>query len=358
MWVESLEVADLRNIRHVHCVLGPGLNVFAGRNAQGKTSLLEAVALLARGRSFRTDEVRTLVRRGCVSLRTRGATVSDDRITHLEVEVGLGEREKRLLKVDGREVPPGTYQGRLEAVVYSTDRLRVVRGPMRDRRQFLDRGASALWPLYRQTVREYERIVRQRNAALESGARDLPAWDERFVVLGAALRERRGEYVRRLRAELLHGFAPRGERYDVVLTPSVEGGLAEQRRVLETALYDRRRDEQRARRSLVGPHRDEVGLQVNGVEAGESASSGQARSLLLALALATLAVYRAEQGQAAVALLDDLDSELDEERTAALCREVASRGQALVTTAHPGWARRLGGETRLFTVEDGEVTAA
>ncbi|MGH9887829.1 MAG: DNA replication/repair protein RecF [bacterium] len=356
--MESLEVADLRNIRHARCVLGPGLNVFAGRNAQGKTSLLEAVALLARGRSFRTDEVRTLVRRGAASLCTRGATMSDDRVTHLEVEVGMGDGEKRRLRVDGRDVPPRAYQGRLEAVVYSTDRLRVVRGPLRDRRQFLDRGAAALWPVYRQTVREYERIVRQRNAALEQGARDLPAWDERFLELGATLRERRAEYVRRLRTALGHGFSPRGEVYDDVITPAVEGGVDAQRRVLETAMVARRRDEQRARRSLVGPHRDEVALQVNGVEAGEFASSGQARSLLLALALATLAVYREEQGQAAVALLDDLDSELDEERTAALCHEVASRGQALVTTAHPGWARRLGGETRLFTVDGGEVTAA
>jgi DNA replication and repair protein RecF len=71
VWVEEIEIADLRNLRHVRVGLGPGLNVFAGRNAQGKTSLLEAVALLARGRSFRTDEVRTLIRNGSSSLRGR-----------------------------------------------------------------------------------------------------------------------------------------------------------------------------------------------------------------------------------------------------------------------------------------------
>ena len=87
----------------------------------------------------------------------------------------------------------------------------------------------------------------------------------------------------------------------------------------------RRRDEQRARRSLVGPHRDAVGLLVNGEEAAASASSGQARSLLLALALAILEVYRAERGAPAVALLDDLDSELDEERAARAC---AARSRA------------------------------
>ena len=89
-----------------------------------------------------------------------------------------------------------------------------------------------------------------------------------------------------------------------------------------------------------------------------AASSGQARSLLLALALASLEVYRQETGSAAVALLDDLDSELDEARATELCREVGSRGQALVTTAHAGWARRLADVGRLFEVEAGEVRAA
>lgn len=358
--MERLEVADLRNIRHVHFELGPGLNVFAGRNAQGKTSLLEAVALLARGRSFRTEEAGALVRRGALRVRASGNAVAEARVTRLEVEVCVdGGAARRLLKVDGHEVPPRSYQGRLEAVVYSTDRLRVVRGPMRERRQFLDRGASALWPAYRQTVRDYERVVRQRNAALERDGADVPAWSERFLDLGAALRRRREEYAGRLQRELDQGFRPRGEQYEVALSPAPAADLPAHRAELERELETRSRDERRARRTLVGPHRDAVALLVNGEDAGEFASSGQARSLLLALALATLAVYRQEHGQAAVALLDDLDSELDEERAAALCEEVGARGQALVTTAHPAWARRLRGPgLRLFTVEDGQVTAA
>jgi DNA replication and repair protein RecF len=131
----------------------------------------------------------------------------------------------------------------------------------------------------------------------------------------------------------------------------------EHQHLLREELGRRRRDEQRARRSLAGPHRDPVRLSIDGVDAAEHASSGQARSLLLALALAALEVYREERGDTAVALLDDLDSELDEARASQLCREVAERGQALVTTAHPGWARRLG-LGRMFTVDEGRVTAA
>jgi DNA replication and repair protein RecF len=357
MWVSRLHVRDLRNLRDVAVEMEPGLNVFVGRNAQGKTSLLEAVGLLARGRSFRTEDTRELIRHGTGGLWAGGSAREDDRASELEIELTATARR---LRVDGRDVAPRGYHGRLEAVVYSTDRLRVVRGPMRERRAFLDRGAAALWPAYRQALRDYERVVLQRNAALVNGTRDLAAWDERFVRHGAALRQRRAAYVERLRGALAgERFAPAGERFDVSLGPCGEpAGEETHRERLRAEVDARQRDERRARRSLVGPHRDAVALTVDGREAGEVASSGQVRSLLLALALAALSVYRQERGTSAVALLDDLDSELDEHRASALCREVAARGQALVTTAHPEWARRLGGLARVFEVEEGRVRAA
>jgi DNA replication and repair protein RecF len=356
VWLEEVQIQDLRNIQSARLALGPGLNVLVGRNAQGKTSVLEGVALLARGRSFRTDDVQSVVRRGQSVLRAGAVAREAERTTRLEVEVGGGARRFR---VDGRDVTPGAYQGRLEVVVYSTDRLKVIRGPMRERRQFLDRAASALWPAYRQAVREYERVVQQRNAALERGGSDLPAWDDRLVETGGRLRARRAGYVARLQDRLSAAFAPEGERYGVSLLPGPpRNGEDEERAFLARELAGRRRDEGRIRRTLAGPHRDTVMLSVDGADAAEAASSGQARSLLLALSLAMLEVYAQERGQAAVCLLDDLDSELDEGRASALCREVARRGQALVTTAHAAWARSLADEGRVFAVAGGEVRAA
>jgi DNA replication and repair protein RecF len=357
VWVERLEVSELRNIEKAEMVLGSGLNVLVGSNAQGKTSLLEAVGLLARGRSFRTEQTATAIRKGSDALRARGTAVASGRTSRLEVEVRSTARRYRL---DGRDVPPRDYQGRLEVAVYATDRLRVIRGPMRERRALLDRGASVLWPAYRQAARDYERVLAQRNAALEAGREDVEAWDERFVELGARLRHRRGVYAQRLRAALRNGggFPDAPEAYDVAAQPDHGADEEGQRAALQQELRGARSEERRARRSLVGPHRDTVALRVDGEDAALTASSGQARSLLLALTLAAIEVYRKERGEAPVALLDDLDSELDEARLLAVCRGAAERGQVLVTTAHRDWVTRLDGRARVFEVRDGRVRAA
>jgi DNA replication and repair protein RecF len=355
VWLRHLAINDLRNIRDVSLDLQSGLNVFCGRNAQGKTSLLEAVGLLARGRSFRTEDSPSLIRRGAGGLRTRGEVARDDRSNALEVELEPGRRQFR---VDGRDVVPREYQGRLEVVVYSTDRLRVIRGSMRDRRQFLDRSAGALWPSYRADARAFERVLTQRNAALQDQSSDLDIWTERFVDLGARLRERRAAYAARLSVALADGFRPQGEDYRVTVRPEVPATESEMRQALAGELHALAARERASGRTLAGPHRDTVMMLLNGCDAAHEASSGQARSLLLALVLATLEVYREETGHTAVALLDDLDSELDHDRTRALCAEVSGRAQTLVTSAHPGWAESLRDEGSLFRVSEGEVRCA
>jgi DNA replication and repair protein RecF len=353
VWVRRLEVRDLRIIQDETVELHPGLNVFFGENAQGKTSLLEAVGLVARGRSFRTDDAPSLIRRGAGGLLAR-ADAGEDAAAALEVELRPG---RRAFRVDGRDVRPREYHGRLEVVVYSTDRLRVARGSMRDRRQFLDRQAAALWPSYRADLAGFERVLAQRNAALESRRRDEDVWTESFVARGARLRHRRAVYAGRLTSTLADGFRPRGERYEVHARRH-GGSEEEERRALAEEVRQQLPSERAAGRSLAGPHRDPVELLLDGRDVAEGASSGQARSLLLALALASLSVYREETGRSAVALLDDLDSELDGERAGALCAEVARRGQALVTSAHPGWAESLRPLGSIYHVSGGAVRCA
>jgi DNA replication and repair protein RecF len=350
-----LALRDVRNLREQRVELSPGLNVFLGPNAQGKTSLLEAVGILARGRSFRTDDLGEVVRRGADGFLVQGTTAAEEGEAHLAFR---WTPEHRAFSLDERKISPRDYAGRLEASVYSTARLRVVHGPMRDRRQYIDRAGAALSAAYRQDLREYERIVQQRNAALLDRSRALEAWDDRLAEVGGALRARRLSYVGRLNHALATAFRPEAEAYEVQVEPRDVAAVdaAEHQRRLAEEIQEVRERERQAGQSLVGPHRDKVHLLVDGEDAGRAASSGQVRSLLLALTLATLRVYREQTGRTAVALLDDLDSELDAERALAVCRIVADQGQALVTSAHPEWASRLGEAARQFRVSAGRVS--
>ena len=150
-----------------------------------------------------------MIRRGAQTLLARADAGEAGREPALELEI---EPDRRAFRVDGREVAPREYHGRLEVVVYSTDRLRVVRGSMRERRQFLDRGAAALWPSYRASLREFERVLAQRNAALESRGRDEEVWTERLRRAAArACAQRRAAYAARLNAALGDGL-PAGRR--------------------------------------------------------------------------------------------------------------------------------------------------
>ena len=337
--------------------LSPGLNVFLGPNAQGKTSLLEAVGLLARGRSFRTDDLSEVVGRGANGFLVRGTAAGG------EGDADLAFRwtpEERSFSLDDRTVAPREYTGRLEASVYSTDRLSVVHGPMRERRQYFDRAGAALSAAYRQTLRDYERILRQRTAALQGRERAIDAWDEGLALVGGTLRARRLSYLSRLNAALATSFRPEAETYAIRAEPTDGAGASEaqhQSRLAEEIKESAQRERQ-AGRCLVGPHRDAIHLLVDGASASASASSGQVRSLLLALTVATLSVYREQTGRTAVALLDDLDSELDADRALAVCRTVADQGQALVTSAHPEWASRLGDVGRLYRVSAGRVSVS
>jgi DNA replication and repair protein RecF len=356
VFVRNVTLRQVRNLEEQTVELAPGLNLFLGPNAQGKTSFLEAVGLLARGRSFRTDDLGEVALRGGTSFAVEGQAAAADRETRLGLAWTRGARR---FSVDERPAAPREYQGRLEACVYSTDRLRIVHGPMRERRQHVDRSGAALSAAYRQNLRDYERIVRQRNAALEAGRRDAAAWDERLQEEGGRLRARRLQYVARLDQALASAFRPAGETYAIAAEPAAAASFSEaehQRRLAEEVRQNAAR-ERAAGRSLVGPHRDAVHLLVNGVDA-TLASSGQVRSFLLALTEATLRVYREQTGNAAVALLDDLDSELDAPRARAVCRALAGHGQTLVTSAHPEWAAALIEEGRTFQVAGGRVTAS
>jgi DNA replication and repair protein RecF len=345
-----LWLTDFRGHVASEVEVGPGITVFAGGNAQGKTTVLEAVGWLARMSSFRAAPDSALVRVGCekaivraeIAPANRGPDVRPDLI---EAEIAVAGRNRVLLN---RKPLPRARDllGTLRVTVFAPDDLRLVKAGPAERRAELDDLLVALSPRYDAVQADYERVLKHRNAWLRTWSRaDDPAtldvWDEQLVRAGAELVRGRLKLLERL-------AAPLGKAYG-----DVAGAAADVAGAYEAAWADSTLDEHRLddvapllaaavgrsrpadlerRLSLVGPHRDDWRLSIDGLDARRYASQGEQRSLSLAVRLAGHVVISELVGEPPVLLLDDVFSELDETRAANLVSHLPI-AQALVTTA-------------------------
>jgi DNA replication and repair protein RecF len=346
-----LWLTDFRGHEASEVDVGPGITVFAGGNAQGKTTVLEAVGWLARMSSFRGAPDSALVRVGCERAIVRAEIVPanrgpDVRPDLIEAEIAAAGRNRVLLN---RKPLPRARDllGTLRVTVFAPDDLRLVKAGPTERRAELDELLVALSPRYDAARADYDRVLKHRNAWLRTWSRaDDPAtldvWDEQLVRAGAELVRGRLKLLERL-------AAPLGKAYgDVAGGPADVGGayeaawagdavldetrLADVAPLLaETVSRSRSADLER-RLTLVGPHRDDWRLSIDGLDARRFASQGEQRSLALAVRLAGHVVVAEVVGEPPVLLLDDVFSELDETRAANLVSHLPI-AQALVTTA-------------------------
>jgi DNA replication and repair protein RecF len=371
--VRTLWLTDFRNYTSAQLDLAPGLTALVGANGEGKTNLLEALAWLATLSSFRGAPTDALVRRGAPFAVVRA----------------LAEREGRELLVEAQIQPNGRNRvqvnrqplrrardllGSLRVTVFTPDDLDIVKDGPGERRRFLDDALVSLHPRNDGLRSAVDRTLRQRNALLkqaggrldESGAFTLDVWDAKLAGAGAALVAARLDLLDRMRpvVEATYDALARrpalvAARYDAAWLagggddagggtegPGRREALAGR---LAAALAEARREDVRRGVSTVGPHRDEVLLSIGGAPARTQASQGEQRTLALALRLAVHHVVTAATDSPPVLLLDDVFSELDPGRSAALLANLPE-GQTLLTTAstlpadaHPDVVLRLAG---------------
>jgi DNA replication and repair protein RecF len=346
-----LWLTDFRGHEASEVEVGPGITVFAGGNAEGMTTVLEAVGWLARMSSFRGTPDVALVRVGCEKAIVRAEIVPahrgpDVRPDLIEAEIALAGRNRVLLN---RKPLPRARDllGTLRVTVFAPDDLRLVKAGPAERRAELDELLVALSPRYDAVQADYERVLKHRNAWLRTWSRaDDPAtldvWDEQLVRAGAELVRGRLKLLERL-------GAPLGKAYgDVAGAPADVAGayeaawtggdqldetrLDDVAAVLAEAVARSRSADLERRLTLVGPHRDDWRLSIDGLDVRRYASQGEQRSLALAVRLAGHVVITDVVGEPPVLLLDDVFSELDEIRAANLVAHLPI-AQALVTTA-------------------------
>lgn len=303
--------------------------------------------MLATSKSHRTSRDLDMVRIGAGFARVN-AEVSRKQRNDVSVELIISRGEEKIVKVDGVKHPRiGELVGELNAVIFSTADIDMVKGEPERRRRFLNLEIAQVSPQYVYVFGRYKRILEQRNKLLKEistgqrRASELDMWDTQLVEYGSALIARRAEFVSSIAEEAgrVYSSLTNGEETLLVAyDASVEGENADSEQGMKSAFAEQliaRRDIDITRgTTTVGPHRDDVDITINGLSARSFGSQGQQRTAAIALKLSEIGIMEQRIGEAPVVLLDDVLAELDESRRGQVLELTAGRCQTLLTTAH------------------------
>ena len=357
-YLSRLRLTNFRNLTHLDIELSPGVTVYYGPNAQGKTTLLEAVYLLCIAKSFRAENERELV--SFEAARSGEQALVDGTIQKmgrsLRVIVGyqptqrssqnangLSYNVRKEIRVNRLKHTAGELIGQVNAVLFSAADIELVQGPPSGRRRFLDILLSQADQAYLKRLQLYYRVVQQRNQLLRllregrAESDELAFWDDELVREGALITWHRQEAMRELTPACMRhheDLSGPEENLEVEYRPSVllGGDVAEIENNFREALAAASHREWARPITAVGPHRDDFNLTIDGADMGIFASRGQARTLALALRLAEAEFLESVRGEGPVVLFDDALSEMDGSRRHRLLEKATRYEQVLVTT--------------------------
>lgn len=344
MILTRLSLADFRNYDELQLEPAPGLNVLVGANAQGKSNLLEAIALLGTGKSFRTSKEGDAIRAGAQAAVIGGDARMRAGIVQLACSIAATPRgTRKIYTLNGQNVRYAAFLGQARVVTFVPADLTLVGGSPSARRALLNAALAQELPPYYHQLARYHKTLAQKNALLRADDVDadlLAIYDAALVESGTTLMLERARFVLLLReaARAVHAqWSGDAEALDVRYHPNV--AYERPTRDAIAAAFDarlrERADAERARKtSLVGPHRDDVLLELDGTSLAAYGSQGQQRTAVLALKVAEYRVLHERTGEAPLLLLDDVLSELDETRARAFLQAVGGFEQAFVTATH------------------------
>ncbi len=371
MFLRHIRLFNFRNYISIETDFGPAMNIFVGDNAQGKTNLLEAIYLLATGRSYRASRDQELINWQAPGFNIR-AEINRE-FSSFTLEIGYVRDQRKRIRVNGADLPKlSELFGHLNAVAFSPEDLQLIKGAPSFRRRFLDLELSQVNPQYRHELIRYHQILLQRNNLLKEmqagrgDGRHLDVWDEQLAKSAlkiSLLRMNAVEKMAALARSMQRLITEGKEELVLNYNPSVPGLKVEPfeeepaREEVLRRLQGLRRLEILRGTTLLGPHRDELSILINDVDARAFGSQGQQRTGVLALKLAELEFMREETGEYPILLLDDVMSELDYSRRKFLTEAIRNKVQVFVTTTglHSFQEAQLA-DSRVFTISNGTIS--
>jgi DNA replication and repair protein RecF len=354
MWLTQLTCRRFRCLGELNFSPEPGLNIIHGDNAQGKTSLLEALLYVCTARSHRTLNERELARHGEEGFSITATAQRRDREVHLEAH--YWQKAKRF-KINGvPQTRVSDILGRINTVFFSPEDVALVKGSGSMRRRFLDMEISQINPRYLAALQRYRQALKQRNSLLKQHRPDpalLEIWDAQLAPAGQILMDERAAFITDLSVQAAAAYQRIATVETLALTYTPDLERAED---FEAILRDTRDHDIRRKQTLRGPHRDDIEILIEGRPARIYGSQGQQKSAALALKLAEIELVQAQTGEYPILMLDEVLAELDAHRAQALFESLQDKVQCLVTTTERELAEKIGGRPyRRYQMVQGRI---
>ncbi len=363
MFLKSLEINGFRNLKSARLEFSPKVNIISGKNAQGKTNLLEAIWLLSGNKSFRGAQEKDFFGFGKENYFLGGVFENEGRSFSLKIGAALQNTVvKKITREEKSFKSSRALLGCAPMTVFSPDDLELIKEGPSNRRNFCDLLLVTLFPTYSKTLSRYNRIVSQKNALLKSEetSKEADIWNEQLALFGASVIKSRAELLKRLlplAQKCFFDMAGEKEVLDIKYISSVcENTEKTEQEIAEDFLNKLKENsfkEEAAGACLYGPHRDDLEIYINGHAAKSFGSQGQQRSAVLALLLAKTELIKNQTGKTPIVLLDDVMSELDDGRRNYLSQKIEGF-QVFISCCQQEFLKDSE-HNKTFWVENGEI---
>ncbi len=357
MYIDKLSVENFRNLKKVNIDFNKNINILYGDNAQGKTSILEGIYFCATGRSHKTHTDKDVINFN--ENETHIKTIIRDDTACDKIDVHLKKNMKKWIAVNNMPVKKiGELFGFLHIVLFAPEDLRLIKSGPSERRRFIDLEMCQLNKIYYYNLKQYCKILKQRNNLLKEIQKNkslkdtLFVWDSQLSEFGEKIIKQRQKFIydiSELASEIHNKITGGKERLEIIYKPNISSDMFEKKLIKNTdkdIFYGT---------TSTGPHKDDVSFIINGYDAKDYGSQGQQRCSALSAKLAEIEIIKKEKKTNPVLLLDDVLSELDEKRQSFLIESIKDIQVIITCTGIEDILKKTNADTQVFFVENGDV---
>ncbi len=362
MKLKKIDISNFRNINHLEYTAAPGLNVFMGDNAQGKTNILEAIFVLATGSSFRTNNDRLMVKHETNNFNLKAVHLTDSRDISTEIDYHLNRGKQ--IKINCKKTNQNN-QNRLRVVVFTPDDLYLVKGSPSRRRHYIDYILKEVSSEYRLLIDNYYKILKKRNELLKKSPVNISTYEllnELFIEYSAKIITARINFVNLLDSLVIKNFRQLNEEAGVIkikyaLSFPMQDDKVNYKTLTENLikyLEENKENEIRRKSTLAGPHLDDINIYLDNKPARLFASQGQQRNIVVSLKLSEVYAFKELSDYYPVFLLDEVLAEFDEQRRSSLLKQISNSDyQTFLTSVVNDMISSFDG--KISIVKNGEI---